>query len=211
MVKIAPSILAADIENLEEEIKEVVKAGADYIHIDVMDGKFVNNTTPGIEMLTRAKKITNIPLDVHLMVQNPIDYIDKFKEADIITFHIEAVNETEAKEIIKQLKKRNIKIGISIKPETQIEKIKPYLEEIDMILIMTVNPGFGGQKIIPETIKKISEVKKIKKGIDIEVDGGINEETASLVKEAGANILVAGTAIFKSENKEKTINNIKKS
>ena len=206
MVKIAPSILAADIENLEEEIKEVVKAGADYIHIDVMDGKFVNNTTPGIEMLTRAKKITNIPLDVHLMVQNPIDYIDKFKEADIITFHIEAVNETEAKEIIKQLKKRNIKIGISIKPETQIEKIKPYLEEIDMILIMTVNP-----EIIPETIKKISEVKKIKKGIDIEVDGGINEETASLVKEAGANILVAGTAIFKSENKEKTINNIKKS
>lgn len=160
-------------------------------------------------MLRKAKKVANITLDVHLMVDNPEDYIDNFMEADVITFHIESVNTKTANEIIEKLRKNNKKIGISIKPKTRTDEILPFLNKVDMILIMTVEPGLGGQKLIPETIEKIKEIRKINNYIDIEVDGGINEETYNLVKDAGANVLVAGTAIFDKENKKEIIEKLK--
>ncbi len=210
MVKIAPSILAADMNNLERDIKEVASLGADYIHIDVMDGKFVPNETDGLMMLKSAKNATDTVLDVHFMVENPLEYIKPFiEDADIITFHIEAVDKVQLEEIIKLLKAKNKKIGIALKPKTSINGVIPFLEKIDMVLIMTVEPGFGGQKLIPETIEKISDLKKIKPELDIEVDGGINLDTAKLVKEAGANVFVAGTAIFKSKDKRKTIDELR--
>lgn len=210
MVKIAPSILAADMNNLERDIKEVASLGADYIHIDVMDGKFVPNETDGLMMLKLAKNATDTVLDVHFMVENPLEYIKPFiEDADIITFHIEAVDKVQLEEIIKLLKAKNKKIAIALKPKTSINEVIPFLEKIDMVLIMTVEPGFGGQKLIPETIEKISDLKKIKPELDIEVDGGINLDTAKLVKEAGANVLVAGTAIFKSKDKRKTIDELR--
>lgn len=210
MVKIAPSILAADMNNLERDIKEVSLVGADYIHIDVMDGKFVPNETDGLMMLKSAKNATDTVLDVHFMVENPLEYIKPFiEDADIITFHIEAVDKVQLEEIIKLLKAKNKKIGIALKPKTSINEVIPFLEKIDMVLIMTVEPGFGGQKLILETIEKISDLKKIKPELDIEVDGGINLDTAKLVKEAGANVLVAGTAIFKSKDKRKTIDELR--
>ena len=211
MVKIAPSILAANMDELENDIKEVVAAGADYIHIDVMDGKFVPNETPGLKMLNAAKNATNITLDVHFMVENPKEYIQPFiEDSDIITFHVEAANENIIEEIIQLLKNKEKKVGMSIKPNTSIDVIVPYLDKIDMVLIMTVEPGFGGQKLIPETVEKIRELRKLRPDLDIEVDGGINLETAELVKEAGANILVAGTAVFKAENKKEVMEKMKK-
>ncbi len=211
MVKIAPSILAANYAKLGEEIEIVEKAGADFIHIDVMDGKFVPNCTDGEFMIKVAKEHTKLPLDVHLMVENPIEYSKNFFDATNITFHIEAVTEGQAKELIKSLKEKGIKVGISIKPNTSIETLKPYLDKIDMVLVMTVEPGFGGQKLIPETIEKIKLLRKENPFLDIEVDGGINLETANTVIKAGANILVAGTAIFKAEDKASIIQKMKTS
>jgi ribulose-phosphate 3-epimerase len=210
MIKVAPSILSADFNNLENEIREVVQAGGDYIHIDVMDGKFVENVTEGIKMFKTARSVTEKTIDVHLMVENPQDYIDDFEKADIITFHIETVDENTAWELIKNIKSKNIKVGISIKPNTKLDRIIKFLEHINQVLIMTVEPGKGGQELIPDTINKIKELRKINSLIDIEVDGGINLDTAKIVKEAGANILVAGTAIFKADNKNKIIEELKK-
>lgn len=211
MVKVAPSILAADMNDLEAEVKRIVEAGGDYIHIDVMDGKFVNNITPGLKMLKEARKATNITLDVHLMVENPKEYMmDFLEEADIITFHVEATKEEGIEEIIALLKGKGKKVGISIKPKTPVKAIEKYLKKVDMVLIMTVEPGFGGQKLILETVEKIKEIKELEPNLDIEVDGGINVETAQLVKKAGANILVAGTAVFGCEDAREVINELKK-
>ena len=200
-IKISPSILSADFGKLGAEIYELEKAGADLIHIDVMDGHFVPNITIGPEVVKDLKKYTSLPLDVHLMISPVHKYIKNFADAgaDIITIHPEATQNIE--ESIKLIKSLNKKVGLSLNPNTPINVINNFLDKINLVLIMSVYPGFGGQKFMPEVLKKIKDLDQIKKqkkiNFDIEVDGGINFDNSKLVKEAGANILVSGTTIFK--------------
>lgn len=210
MVKIAPSILSVSIDKLDKEIIEVEKAGADYIHIDVMDGEFVPNKTNGLEMLKIARETTNLILDTHLMVEDPQNWIDDFSLSNVITFHIEAVNSDTAEKIIENLKERDIKVGIAIKPNTPVEEIMPYIEKIDVVLVMLVEPGFGGQKMIEACLDKVRAIHELKPDIDIEVDGGVKLENVQKAKDAGANIIVAGTAIFNSEDKRFVISEMRK-
>ncbi len=206
-VIISPSILSADFANLERDIKKVENAGADWLHIDVMDGHFVPNITIGVPVTASIKKVSSIPLDVHLMIENPEKYIEPFAKAgaDIITFHYEAAKE-KTSDIIKLIHSFNIKAGLSIKPKTGPEEIQKYLPELDMVLIMTVEPGFGGQKFMPECAEKIPVIReKSPENLIIQVDGGINAETAKVCTQYGANSLVAGNYIYKSENTEKAI------
>ena len=199
---IAPSLLAADFSKLKEEITEVEKLGAKYLHLDVMDGNFVPNISFGAPVISSLRKHSNLVFDVHLMVNEPDYLIEDFAQfSDIITVHAEAskhLNRT-----IQLIKSFGKKVGVALNPSTSLDVIKYDLDNIDMVLIMTVNPGFGGQKFIPEMIQKIKDLRKINKNIDIEVDGGINDKTAKLVKEAGANVLVAGSYIFSGNYKEK--------
>ena len=203
-VKIAPSILSADFSRLGVEIVNLEKAGADLIHIDVMDGHFVPNITIGPEIIKQLRKFTNLPFDVHLMISPVHKYIKNFADAgaDIITIHPEATN--DLKETINQIKNFGKKVGISLNPETPIDKVLPFLKLIDLVLIMSVNPGFGGQSFIQNTLGKVTELKKriINENlpIQIEIDGGINFENAGIAKKAGVDILVSGTTIFKSNN-----------
>lgn len=210
MVKIAPSILSVSIDKLDKEIIEVEKDGADYIHIDVMDGEFVPNKTNGLEMLKIARETTNLILDTHLMVEDPQNWIDDFSLSNVITFHIETVNSDTAEKIIENLKERDIKVGIAIKPNTPVEEIMPYIEKIDVVLVMLVEPGFGGQKMIEACLDKVRAIHELKPDIDIEVDGGVKLENVQKAKDAGANIIVAGTAIFNSEDKRFVISEMKK-
>jgi len=200
-IKISPSILSADFSKLGSEIQDLEKAKADLIHIDVMDGHFVPNITIGPEVISKLRKYTSLPFDVHLMISPVDNFIKNFAEAgaDIITIHPEATNDLVNS--IKKIKSYNKKAGISLNPETSVEKVLNVLNLIDLVLIMSVNPGFGGQKFIKETLEK---VKILKKEIDsknlktqIEIDGGINFENAKIAKEAGVNIIVSGTTIFK--------------
>lgn len=211
MVKIAPSILAADFGCLRDEIIKLEKAKADLIHFDVMDGHFVPNITFGPMILENLKKYSNLHFDVHLMVNNPTKFIPWYAKAgaDIITFHLEASNNPI--EDINLIKQYGIKAGISIKPNTEISAILPFIDDIDLILIMSVEPGFGGQKFDNNALSRIDVLRKsIKnKNIIIEVDGGINNETAKLCRDANVDILVAGTAVFKSDNYEKSIKELK--
>ena len=214
-IKISPSILSADFSQLGQEIKNLENNGADMIHVDVMDGHFVPNLTIGPPVIKALRKCTNIPFDVHLMIKPVHKYIKDYAEsgADIITVHPEATNSLQ--ESIDEIKKYKKKVGLSLNPDTKIEVIEKYLNQIDLVLIMSVYPGFGGQKFIKEVLKKIEKISEIKNKngfkFDIEVDGGINFSNFKEVLEAGANVLVSGTTIFKENNGDikKNINFLK--
>lgn len=206
---VSASILSADLCNLEKDIKKAEAAGCEYIHFDVMDGVFVNNISYGIPVLKSVSRVASAVLDVHLMITDPIRYIQAFSDAgsDIITFHYEAAN--DPMDVIDKIHACGKKAGISIKPNTPVSVLMPYLDKVEMILIMTVEPGFGGQGFIYDTLSKISELKKILdesgKCVPIQVDGGINDKTAPLVAEAGAEILVAGSYLFNTENMKNAV------
>ena len=203
-IQISPSILSADFSQLGNEIKRLEEGGADMIHVDVMDGHFVPNLTMGPPIIKTLRQYTNLPFDVHLMISPVHKYIKDYADAgaDIITIHPEATE--DLKSSIEHIKNLNKKVGVSLNPETKINLITDLLKEIDLVLIMSVNPGFGGQKFMPEVLEKIKELKKIRDqknlNFDIEIDGGISFDNNKLAIEAGANILVSGTAIFKNNN-----------
>jgi len=209
MKKIAPSILSADFTRLGDEIKAVEKAGADYIHIDVMDGHFVPNITIGPMIVQAARRATKLPLDVHLMISNPDQYVEEFRKAgaDIITVHTEAVNHLHRS--IQLIRSAGAKAGVSLNPATPLDTLEYVLGDLDMVLLMTVNPGFGGQEFIGEVLPKIKRLKEMIKtrglSTEIEVDGGINADTIGLASSAGADIFVAGSAVFKSRDYSETI------
>ncbi|WP_077601504.1 ribulose-phosphate 3-epimerase [Oceanobacillus sojae] len=214
MTKIAPSILSADFAKLGEEIKEVEQAGADYIHVDVMDGHFVPNITIGPLIADAIKPITNVPLDVHLMIENPDAYIPQFaKSASIITVHQEAC--VHLHRTLQLIRSHGVKPGVVINPGTPAEMIKPVLTEVDLVLLMTVNPGFGGQSFIKEVVPKIVQIAAWREEMglhfEIEIDGGVNEVTAPICTENGADVLVAGSAVFNQSNRKEAIDLIRKS
>ncbi len=209
MIKISPSVLACDFTRLGEEVNDIEKAGADMVHLDVMDGRFVTNISFGLPVIEALRKKSAMVFDVHLMIDSPERYIDRFIDAgaDIITFHTEATK--DIKGCIEIIKRRGKKAAVSIKPNTPAEEVYPYLEMCDMVLIMTVEPGYGGQALIPETIEKVRKLKAEcdSRGIeiDIQVDGGIKPKNAYLAKEAGANVLVAGSSVFRSDDRKAAI------
>ncbi len=209
-IKVAPSILSADFSCLDREIKRAESAGADMIHVDVMDGHFVPNITIGPAVVKEIRKVTKLPLDVHLMIEKPQDFIDDFILAgsDMITVHIETVSSSQLSAISSQLKKKGIKLGISLNPATPLSRIIKALPYVDFVLVMSVNPGFGGQKFIPAVLPKIRKLRSIFKG-DISVDGGVNDKVSVSLIKAGANVLAAGSYIFKSKDPKSAIERLK--
>lgn len=213
-IKIAPSILSADFAKMGEEVRSLEACGADLIHCDVMDGVFVNNITFGIKMVEDIKKHTSLPLDCHLMIVHPEKYVERFATAgaDIITVHYEACQDN-LKEVLLLIKSTGVKCGAVINPDTPVEKIKEVIPLCDMVLVMSVFPGFGGQKFIPSALDKLREVSAIiqesGKEIDLQIDGGITAENVEEVKKAGANVIVAGSAVFKAEDRAAIIAKLK--
>lgn len=207
-LKISPSILASDYANLQSELDRI--STSDMIHIDVMDGHFVPNISIGAPVVAACKKVCNVPFDVHLMISNPLDYAEDFANAgaDIICFHTECDSDTE--QTIDKILSLGKKAALAIKPATPIDEVVKYLDKISMVLVMTVEPGFGGQSFMESTMPKIEAIRKINPDIDIEVDGGINTDTVKIAAKAGANVFVAGSAVFKSENPAETIALLKK-
>ncbi len=203
MIKLAPSILSADFARLGEQIDEVTRAGADYIHVDVMDGHFVPNITIGAPVVASIRRVTSLPLDVHLMIEHPERYISEFINAgaDIITVHVEA--SPHLLSTIQAIKEQGVKAGVSLNPPTPLSAVDEFIHHVDLILIMSVNPGFGGQSFIPETLPRIANMRKMlddrRPGVELEVDGGINADNAPDIVEAGANVLVAGNSVFRAE------------
>ena len=215
MIKVSPSILSADFVNLERDIRALTPAGADYVHVDVMDGLFVPNITIGIPVVAAIRKITDLPLDVHLMIDRPLRYVERFCEAgaDIVTVHVEADTPENTLEAIRRIRACGKKPAVCVKPKTPAEAVLPYLELVDLILVMTVEPGFGGQSFMADMMPKVSEIRRYidarNPACELEVDGGVNAQTARLCTAAGANVLVAGSAFFKAEDKAAFVKAIK--
>ncbi len=213
-IKIAPSILSADFSKMGEEVRSLEESGADLVHCDVMDGVFVNNITFGIKMVEDLRKVTALPLDCHLMIVQPEKYVERFAAAgaDIITVHYEACKDNLA-QVLKLIKSTGKKCGAVINPDTPVEKIKNEILLCDMVLVMSVFPGFGGQKFIPSVLDKVREIRAIidesGKDIDLQIDGGITAENVAEAKAAGANVIVAGSAVFKAENRAEIIEKLK--
>lgn len=215
MVKLAPSILSADFVNLERDIRALTPAGADYVHVDVMDGIFVPNITIGIPVVAAIRRITQLPLDVHLMIDRPLRYVDDFCKAgsDLLTVHVEADTEENTLEALKKIRAHGVKPAISVKPKTPAEAVLPFLPYCDLILVMTVEPGFGGQSFMEDMMPKLKKVRQYidaqNPGCELEVDGGINVNTAKICRDNGANVLVAGSAYFKAPDPAAFVRDIK--
>ena len=215
MIKISPSILSADFGNMERDIHGLQAAGAEYAHVDIMDGLFVPNLSMGFPMVSALRKVTDMVLDVHLMIDRPIRYVERFCDAgaDILTIHVEADTEENTRKALEMIRAKGVKAGVVVKPKTPAEAVLPFIDLCSLILVMTVEPGFGGQSFMADMMPKVSQIRKYidERGLDceLEVDGGVNSETGKTCIAAGANVLVAGSAYFKAEDPKAFVDGLK--